>query len=38
MAERGRRDTEPRRGGSEAQLIGNSNECGPIGQVATVHS
>jgi hypothetical protein len=38
MAERGWRDTEPRRRGAKAQVIGNSDECCQIGQIATVHS
>jgi hypothetical protein len=37
MAERGWRDTEPRRRGAKAQVIGNSDECCQIGQIATVH-
>jgi hypothetical protein len=36
MAERGRRDTEPRRRGAKAQVIGNSAECGQIGEVSPV--
>jgi Co/Zn/Cd efflux system component len=37
MAERRGRDVKSRCGSSKAPLIGNSDECGQIGQVATIH-
>jgi hypothetical protein len=37
MAERRRRDVKLRSGSSKAPLIGNSDESGQIGQVATIH-
>jgi hypothetical protein len=37
MAKRRRRDTEMRRGGSKAQVIGYSDEGGEIGKVAAIH-
>jgi hypothetical protein len=37
MAERGSGDADPRRGAAKAQLIGNGDERGEIGQVASIH-
>jgi hypothetical protein len=38
MAQGRGRDTETRRRGPKASLIGNSDECGQVGEITTIHS